>query len=114
MIAILIYVGQFKPSIDPATHVLDLVNESFLLILANLMPIFTEFVGPTCSIQGRMDLSRPHYIASTNQLSFNYQRDYQVGHIEDTQVQSQASTKTNECSKKQASVFHFSRKIQVT
>ena len=44
MIAILIYVGHFKPSIDPASHVLDLVNECFLLTQANLIPIFTEFV----------------------------------------------------------------------
>ena len=44
MIAMLVYVGQFKPSIDPASHVLDLVNECFLLTQASLMPIFTEFV----------------------------------------------------------------------
>ena len=45
MIAILIYVGHFKPSIDPATHVLDLVNECFLLMQTNLMPVFTSFVS---------------------------------------------------------------------
>ena len=44
MVAMLIYIGHFKPSIDPASHVLDLVNECFLLTQANLLPIFTEFV----------------------------------------------------------------------
>ena len=43
MIFIMIYVGQFRPSLD--NHVMDLINEIVLLAQADLMPVYTEFVG---------------------------------------------------------------------
>ena len=43
MIFIMIYVGQFRPSLD--NHVMELINEIFLLAQADLMPVYTEFVG---------------------------------------------------------------------
>ena len=45
MVAILIYIGHFKPSIDSRSHLMELTNELFLLVQASFMPIFTEFVS---------------------------------------------------------------------
>lgn len=42
MVFMLIFVGNFKPSLD--SHAFDVLNECFLLTQANMLAIYTEFV----------------------------------------------------------------------
>lgn len=42
MVLMVIYLGHYKPSLD--SHGIDLANEIFLLLQADLLAVFTEFV----------------------------------------------------------------------